>query len=122
MHRTISALSAKLDEVIGRQERTLSQITNMGQQVGQPNGQGQQQVGLIHLNEKRMDMKQETNYYMPYSEELDSCQEYQIWHQREVTWEQGPIRALELITLHRNLIFTIGWACPEHQFWAVSAY
>ena len=28
---------------------------------------------------------------MPYSEQLDSCQEYQIWQQGEVTWEQGPI-------------------------------
>ena len=29
---------------------------------------------------------------------LDSCQESLIWHQREVTWEQGPIRALVSIT------------------------
>ena len=28
---------------------------------------------------KRMDMWRETNYYMPYSEELDSCQEYQVY-------------------------------------------
>ena len=39
---------------------------------------------------KRMDMLLETNYYMPYSYMLDSCQEHQISHQREVTWEQGP--------------------------------
>ena len=33
-------------------------------------------------------------------EELDSCQVSQIRHQREITWEQGPIRALVSITLH----------------------
>ena len=32
------------------------------------------------------------------------------WQPREVTWEQGPIRALALITLQRNLISTISWA------------
>ena len=32
------------------------------------------------------------------------------WQQREVTWEQGPIRALVSITLQRNLITTMGWA------------
>ena len=33
---------------------------------------------------------------------LDSCQEYQISHQREVTWEQGPIRALASIILGKK--------------------
>ena len=52
---------------------------------------------------KRMDMYRETNYYMPYSEKLNSCQEYKIWHQRKVMWEQGPIRALVSITLQKIL-------------------
>ena len=32
------------------------------------------------------------------------------WQQRKVTWEQGPIRALVLITLQRNLISTMSRA------------
>ena len=54
---------------------------------------------------------------MPYSYMLDSCHDYQIRQQREVTWEQGPIRALASITLQRYLISTTSWGCPEHQFW-----
>ena len=69
-----------------------------------------------------IDMQQETNYYMPYSEMLDSCQGYQLWHQHEVTWEQGSIRALVSITLQRNLISTTSWGCPEHQCWPISGY
>ena len=38
------------------------------------------------------------------------------WQQREVTWEQGPIRALVSIRLQRNLISTI--STNGHQFWA----
>ena len=57
---------------------------------------------------------------MRYSEELDSCQESQIWDQCEVTWEQGPIRALVSITFQRNLISTLSRAWAEHQFWAIS--
>ena len=40
---------------------------------------------------------------------LDSCQEYQISHQREVTWEQGPMQGsrIDYITekpyLHHQL-------------------
>ena len=45
-----------------------------------------------------------------------------IRHQRKVTWEQGPIRALASITLQRNLISTTSWGCPEHQFWPISGY
>ena len=41
---------------------------------------------------------------MPYSYMLDSSQEYQIKHQREVTWEQGLIRALASITLYRETL------------------
>ena len=40
---------------------------------------------------------------MRFSEGLDSCQGSLIWHQHEVTWEQGPIRALVSFTLQRNL-------------------
>lgn len=42
---TIRELNRKLDEVIGRQERTLSQISLIGNNVAQPSGgqQGQQQ-------------------------------------------------------------------------------
>ena len=53
---------------------------------------------------------------MPYSYMLASCQDYQIRQQGEVTWEQGPIRALASITLQRNLISTTCWGCPEHLF------
>ena len=59
---------------------------------------------------------------MRYSEELDSCQESQICHQREVTWEQGPIRALVSIALQRNLMSAISWARAEHQLWAIGGY
>ena len=68
----------------------------------------------------RMDMKRETNYCMPYSEMLDSCQEYKLWHQHEVTWEQGPIRALVSIALQRNVISTASLGCPEHLLAAIS--
>ena len=59
---------------------------------------------------------------MPCSYMLDSCQEYQIRQQQEVTWEQGPIRALASITLQRNLISTTSWGCPEHQLAAISGH
>ena len=68
-----------------------------------------------------MDMKRETITICPIYM-LDSCQEYQIRYQREVTWEQGTIRALALITLQRNLISTTSWGCPEHQFRPITAY
>ena len=32
---------------------------------------------------------------------------------------QGPITALVSITLQRNLIASISWACTEHPFWAI---
>ena len=43
---------------------------------------------------------------MRYSEELDSCQESQICHQREYTWEQGQVSALVSITLQSFLAET----------------
>ena len=57
---------------------------------------------------------------MPYSYMLASCQDYQIRQQGEVTWEQGPIRALASITLQRNLISTTCWGCPEHLLATIS--
>ena len=57
---------------------------------------------------------------MPYSYMLASCQDYQIRQQGEVTWEQGPIRALASNTLQRNLISTTSWGCPEHLLAAIS--
>ena len=48
--------------------------------------------------------------------------ESQLWHKREVTWEQGPIRALVSITFQRNLISSISWASRAHQFWAISSH
>ena len=57
---------------------------------------------------------------MPYSYMLASCQNYQIRQQGEVTWEQGPIRALASITLQRNLISTTCWGCPEHLLATIS--
>ena len=46
---------------------------------------------------------------MRYSEGLDSCQGSLIWHQREVTWEQGPIRVLALFTPQRD------WSLPSTE-------
>ena len=71
------------------------------------------------LDEEKNRYAAETKYWVRYSEGLDSCQESLIWHQREVTWEQGPI-SLVSITLQRNLIASINCACAEHQFWAIS--
>ena len=55
-------------------------------------------------------------YYMPYSYLLDSYQDYRIMHQGEVTWEQGPIRALASITLQRNLISTTSCGAQPTNF------
>ena len=44
-------------------------------------------------------LDEEKNYYMSYSEGLDSCKRSLIWHQHGVTSEQGPIRALVSFTL-----------------------
>ena len=53
---------------------------------------------------KSIDIKRETNYYMRYSEGLDTTGVSNLAPaEREVTWEQGPIRALLLFTLQRNL-------------------
>ena len=65
-------------------------------------------------------LDEEKNYYMSYSEGLDSCQRSLIWHQHGVTSEQGPIRALVSFTLQRNLIASINGACAVHKFWAIS--
>ena len=52
---------------------------------------------------------------IPLSKNLDSSQRSLIWYKCEVTWEQGQIRALVLITLQRNLIASIRCSCAEHQ-------
>ena len=52
---------------------------------------------------------------MPYSYMLASCQDYQIRQQGEVTWEQGPIKALASITLQRNLISTTCWGISSNS-------
>ena len=58
----------------------------------------------------------EKNYYVSYSEGLDSCQRSLIWHQHGVAREQGQIRALVSFTLQRNLIASINLACALHNF------
>ena len=58
-------------------------------------------------------LDKEKNYYMCYSEGLDSCQRSLTWHQHGIMREQGPIRALVSFTLQRNLIASINWACEE---------
>ena len=67
----------------------------------------------MHFSEVDISLDEEKNGYVARDQllyalcyMLDSCQEYQIRHEREVTWEQGPIRALASITLHRDLIST----------------
>ena len=51
---------------------------------------------------KTMDMLRETNYYMRYSEGL-AMPGSLLWHQRKITREQVPIRALVSFKLQRNM-------------------
>ena len=57
---------------------------------------------LTLLNEEKPDMKRETNSYMRCSEGLEMPGVSDL-HQREVTRDHGPIKALLSFELNRNL-------------------